>query len=145
VSISIESEPTTNLVISIRHSPILKTLPETEFSSEYTIMLLCYIFGPSVVKYGILTTFQATTTLETVVLRRRANARNVSFFNLSRWQFNLYNSFYKDQIFAYDHFRRHGDYNFCTGDLIRKMVARRPLKPDFWYWYENNNLLSEVC
>ena len=34
-----------------------------EFSSEYRGMLLCYSLGPSVVKYGILTTFQAMTTL----------------------------------------------------------------------------------
>ena len=50
----------------MRYSPILETLPslpETEFSSEYTETLFCYIIGPSMVKYGILTTFQGTTTL----------------------------------------------------------------------------------
>ena len=41
-----------------------------EFSSEYTGMLLCYILGPSVVKYRILTTFQAMTTLVAMVINR---------------------------------------------------------------------------
>ena len=40
-----------------------------EFSSEYTGMFLCYILGPSVVKYGILTTFQAMTTLVTMATK----------------------------------------------------------------------------
>ena len=40
-----------------------------EFSSEYTGMLLCYILGPSVVKYCILTTFQAMTTLVAMVTK----------------------------------------------------------------------------
>ena len=35
--------------------PLLEISPEPEFSSEYlTSMLLGYIFGPCVVKYGIL-------------------------------------------------------------------------------------------
>ena len=38
-----------------------------EFSSEYAGMLLCYIFGPSIVKYDILTTVQATTTLGAIL------------------------------------------------------------------------------
>ena len=55
VSVTIESEPTTNSANFDRYSLILKTFPETEFSSEYfTEMLLSYIFGLSVVKYGIL-------------------------------------------------------------------------------------------
>ena len=37
--------------------PVLKTLLEMEFSSEYTGTLLCYIFGPSMVKYGILPSY----------------------------------------------------------------------------------------
>ena len=53
VSETIESEPTTNSVDFDPIFPILET--ETEFSSEYfTEMFLSYIFGPSVVKYGIL-------------------------------------------------------------------------------------------
>ena len=56
VSVTIESEPTKN---STDFDPIstliLETSPEKEFSSEhFTEMLLSYIFGPSVVKYGIL-------------------------------------------------------------------------------------------
>ena len=56
MSVTIESEPTTTSAnISIRYSLIVETSPETEFSLEYfTEMLLSYIFGPSVVKYGIL-------------------------------------------------------------------------------------------
>ena len=54
VSVTTESEPTTNFVdFDPIYSPIWETLPETEFSSECTGTLLFYIFGPSVVKYGI--------------------------------------------------------------------------------------------
>ena len=43
------------LPISIRCSPIFETSPERDFSLEYfTEMLFSYIFGPSVVKYDIL-------------------------------------------------------------------------------------------
>ena len=56
MSVTIESEPTTN---STDFNPMsalfLETSLEKEFSSEYfTEMLVSYIFGPSVVEYGIL-------------------------------------------------------------------------------------------
>ena len=55
MNVTTESDPSTNSVISNRCSPILFQTPETEFSSDYfTEMLLIYIFGPSVVKYDIL-------------------------------------------------------------------------------------------
>ena len=55
VSVTIESEPITNSDDFDPIFPILETSPETEFSSEYfTEMLLSYISGPRVVKYGIL-------------------------------------------------------------------------------------------
>ena len=55
MSVTIECELSTNSAISIRCFPIFETSPETKFSSEYfTEMLLSYIFGPSVVKYDIL-------------------------------------------------------------------------------------------
>ena len=47
--------------ISIRYSPILETTGDGVFFKN--VALICYIFGPSVVKYGILTNFEATTTL----------------------------------------------------------------------------------
>ena len=49
-----DPSPQQTLLISIC-SQIFETSPEMEFSSEYiTEMLLSYIFGPSVVKYDIL-------------------------------------------------------------------------------------------
>ena len=52
MSVTIESESSTN---SADFDPIFENSPETEFSSEYlTAMLLSHIFGPSVVKYNIL-------------------------------------------------------------------------------------------
>ena len=60
MSVTIKSKPTTNFA---DFGPIF---PE-EVSSEYTGTLLCYIFGTSVVKYGNLTTFQATATLNAMV------------------------------------------------------------------------------
>ena len=55
MSVTIESEPQRTLPISIRCFPIFETSLKTEFSSEYfTELLLSYIFGPSVVKYDVL-------------------------------------------------------------------------------------------
>jgi len=56
VSVTIESEPWTNSFL-IWCSPIFETYPEREFSLEYfteNLMLLSYIFVPSMVKYNIL-------------------------------------------------------------------------------------------
>ena len=55
MSVTIESELTTNSVDFVPIFPDLRDFQETEFSSEYfREMLLSYIFEPSVVKYGIL-------------------------------------------------------------------------------------------
>ena len=56
MSVTIESELTRNFTdFDPTSALILETSPEKELSSEYfTEMLLSYIFGSSVVKYGIL-------------------------------------------------------------------------------------------
>ena len=56
MSVTRESEPKTNSTDFDPIFPDLRDFPETEFSSDYfTEMLLSYkFFGPTVVKYGIL-------------------------------------------------------------------------------------------
>ena len=56
MSVTIESQPTTNsAAFDLTFPDIRDFSSKTEFSSEhFTEMLLSYIFGPSVVKYGIL-------------------------------------------------------------------------------------------
>ena len=55
MSVTIESVSSTNSADFDPMFPDLWNFPEAEFSSEYfTEMLLSYIFGPSVVKYDIL-------------------------------------------------------------------------------------------
>ena len=54
MSVTIESEPSTNSANLDPTFPELSNFPEMEFSSEsFTEMLLNYIFGPSEVKYNI--------------------------------------------------------------------------------------------
>ena len=55
VSVTIESEPSTNSADFDPMFPIFETFPETEFSTEYFIeMLVSYIFWSSVAEYDIL-------------------------------------------------------------------------------------------
>ena len=56
MSVTIESEPaTTNSADFVPILPVVRDLPgDGVFFRAFTEMLLSYIFGPSVVKYGIL-------------------------------------------------------------------------------------------